>query len=120
MLEYFLTEGERNYSKTQKYFNCSFETLYNYINSKGYNSTGRTNSLKCFCLHKDTKELLEFTSVLEASKQLNISDSTIYSNIINRTLTAKGYFCSYSLEECYNKYNNYYLNHPKIICVETN
>ena len=120
MLEYFLTEGERNYSKTQKQFNCSFEILYNYINSKGYNSTGKTNSLKCFCLHKDTKELLEFISVLEASKQLNISDSTIYSSITNRILTAKGYFCSYSLEECYNKYNNYYLNHPKIICVETN
>ena len=123
MLKYFLTEGEKNYSKTQKKFGCSFETLYNYINPKGYFSSRKTNSFECVLLHKITKEVLKFPSVYEASEKLGVSNVTIYSCISERknsTKTIKDYFCGCSLEECYDKYNEYYSNHPKVVCVGTN
>ena len=90
ILQYFLTTGNSNASKTANYFGCSLTTVLKILENNNLKGSGHCQPI--YQLDKNTGEILnQFNSLKEASDILHISRTQLWEAVHNQAKTAGGY-----------------------------
>lgn len=120
ILNYFLTTGQKNASKTAQHFKCSLITVLKILEKNNLEGQGQYQPI--YQIDLKTGEILqEFNSLIEARQQLNIGRTQLWNAVNGQAKTAGGYawckiqdYDNFILENCIDK------KKVKVLCKETN
>lgn len=90
ILNYFLTTGQKNASKTARYFDCSITTVLKILEKNNLEGQGHFQPI--YQINIDSGEIInEFESLTAAQEKLQIGKTQLWNAINGQAKTAGGY-----------------------------
>ena len=120
ILNYFLTIGNQNVSKTAKYFNCSLVTVLKILEQNDLSGLGKYQPV--YQINISTGEIIrQFNSLVEAREFYNIGRTQMWSAVHGQAKTAAGYaWCKIQDLDKFILTEHIDNKTIKIQCIETN